>query len=92
MKKTIMLITVFVLLLQGCAKYEPVIDTKGKSKFENSNAEEISDDLLHCKHLAEENSTIGGNIVYWLLSPMAQNQYAVIYKKCMEGRNHQVLN
>ena len=38
MNKTIMLITVFVLLLQGCAKYEPVIDTKGKSKFENSNA------------------------------------------------------
>ena len=47
---------------------------------------------LVCKHLAEENSTMGGNIVYWLLSPMAQNQYAVIYKKCMEGRNHQVLN
>ena len=92
MIKTIMLITIFILLLQGCAKYEPVIDTKGKSRFETSNASEISDDLLHCKHLAEKNSTIAGNITFWLLSPMAQNQYAVIYKKCMEGRNHQVLN
>ena len=50
MNKTIMLITIFILLLQGCAKYEPVIDTKGKSRFETSNASEISDDLLHCKH------------------------------------------
>ena len=92
MNKLIMLIAISVLLLQSCAKYEPVIDTKGKSRFETSNASEISDDLLHCKHLAEKNSTIAGNITFWLLSPMAQNQYAVIYKKCMEGRNHQVLN
>jgi len=91
MKKTIMLI-ISIILLQGCAKYEPVIDTKGRSKFEKSNASEISDDLLHCKHLAEKNSSITGNITYWLLSPTAQNQYTYIYKKCMEGRNHQVLN
>ena len=92
MNKLIMLIAISVLLLQGCAKYVPVVDTKGKARFETSNASEISDDLLHCKHLAEKNSTIAGNITFWLLSPMAQNQYAVIYKKCMEGRNHQVLN
>ena len=53
MNKPIMLIAIFVLLLQGCAKYVPVVDTKGKSKFETSNASEISDDLLHCSHLAE---------------------------------------
>jgi hypothetical protein len=91
MNKTIMLITIFILLLQGCAKYVPVIDTKGKAKFETSNASEISDDLLHCSHLAKENSTLLGNINFWLSSPEGHNQYANIYKKCMEGRNHQVL-
>jgi len=92
MTKTVTLITIFVLLLQGCSKYVPVVDTKGRSKFETSNASEISDDMLHCSHLAKENSTLLGNINFWLDSKAGQNQYANIYKKCMEGRNHQVLN
>ena len=92
MNKLIMLIAISVLLLQGCAKYVPVVDTKGKARFETSNASEISDDMLHCSHLAKENSTLLGNINFWLDSKAGQNQYANIYKKCMEGRNHQVLN
>ena len=43
----------FVMLLTGCSKYVPVVDTKGRSKFETSNASEISDDMLHCSHLAK---------------------------------------
>ena len=89
--KKCIVITIFVLLLQGCAKYEPVIDTKGKARFETSNASEISDDLLHCSHLAKENSTLLGNINFWISSTEGHNQYANIYKRCMEGRNHQVL-
>ena len=91
MKKIIPII-MFVILFTGCAKYEPVVDTKGRSKFETSNASEISDDMLHCSHLAKENSTLLGNINFWLESKHGQNQYAHIYKRCMEGRNHQVLN
>ena len=91
MNKLIMLIAISVLLLQGCAKYVPVVDTKGKARFETSNASEISDDLLHCSHLAEKNSTLLGNINFWISSPEGHIQYADIYKRCMEGRNHQVL-
>ena len=92
MKKTILTVGIFALLLQGCSTYTPIIDTKGKSKFETSNASEISDDLLHCKHLANQNTTFVSNISFWLISPKAETQYADIYRKCMLGRNHQVLN
>ena len=92
MKKTILLIAIFVCLLQSCAKYEPIVDTKGRSKFETSNATEISDDILHCKDLAERNTTFVSNISFWFMSPKAETQYTDIYRKCMSGRNHQVLN
>ena len=92
MKKTILSIAIFVCLLQGCAKYEPIVDTKGRSKFETSNATEISDDILHCKDLAERNTTFVSNISFWFMSPKAETQYTDIYRKCMSGRNHQVLN
>ena len=91
MKKIIPII-IFVILLTCCAKYEPVVDTKGRSKFETSNASEISDDLLHCKHLAKKNSSFWGNFGYWLSSTDGSTKYENMFKKCMEGRNHQVLN
>ena len=92
MKKTVLLIATLVTLLQGCAKYEPIVDTKGRAKFETSNASEISDDILHCKDLAKRNTTFASNISFWLMSPKAETKYADIYRKCMLGRNHQVLN
>ena len=35
MNRPIMLIAMFVLLLQGCAKYVPVVDTKGKANLKH---------------------------------------------------------
>ena len=90
--KNILLIAILVTSLQACAKYEPIVDTKGRAKFETSNASEISDDILHCKDLAERNTTFASNISFWLMSPKAETKYADIYRKCMLGRNHQVLN
>ena len=92
MKKTIMLIIPIVLLLQGCSTYSPVVDTKGRSKFEKSNASQISDDLLHCKDLAKSNSTMMQNFTFWLVSPKAETKFKYIYRTCMQGRNHQVLD
>ena len=92
MKKTILTLAIFVCLLQGCSTYTPIVDTKGKAKFETSNASEISNDILHCQHLAKTNTTFFSNIVFWVISPKAETQYADIYRKCMQGRNHQVLN
>ena len=92
MIKRIICIGVFVTLLQSCSTYTPLVDTKGRSKFDLSNASEISNDLILCEKLAKNNTTFFGNINFWILSPKAESQYTDIYRKCMEGRNHQVLN
>ena len=88
----ILLIAIAVTFLKGCAKIEQIIDTKGKSKFETSNASEISNDKILCEKLAKNNTTLLGNINFWILSPKAETQYTDIYRKCLLGRNHQVLN
>nr|BAR19968.1 hypothetical protein [uncultured Mediterranean phage uvMED] len=90
--KNILLVAILVCFLNGCASYQPVIDTKGKSKFETSNASEISNDKILCEKLAKNNTTFLGNINFWILSPKAETKYTDIYRKCLLGRNHQVLN
>ena len=92
MLKRIIALGIFLTLLQSCSTYTPLVDTKGRSKFELSNASEISNDLILCEKLADNNTTFFGNINFWILSPRAETQYTDIYRKCMEGRNHQVLN
>jgi len=90
--KNVLLVAILVCFLNGCASYQPVIDTKGKSKFETSNASEISNDKILCEKLAKNNTTFLGNINFWILSPKAETKYTDIYRKCLLGRNHQVLN
>ena len=91
--KKILLIAIAVTFLNGCASnFQPIIDTKGKSKFETSNASEISNDKILCEKLAKNNTTFFGNINFWILSPKAETKYTDIYRKCLLGRNHQVLN
>ena len=90
--KNVLLIATLVCFLNGCASYQPIIDTKGKSKFETSNASDISNDIILCEKLAKNNTTLIGNINFWILSPKAETQYTDIYRKCLLGRNHQVLN
>ena len=53
MKKMYLMTILVCTLLNGCAKYDPIIDTKGKSKFETSNASEISNDKILCEKLAK---------------------------------------
>jgi len=46
MRKMIMLIGLSITLLQGCAKYEPLVDTRGRSgTYNESRAEEITKDI-----------------------------------------------
>ena len=90
--KNVLLIATLVSFFNGCASYSPIIDTKGKSKFETSNASDISNDIILCEKLAKNNTTFLGNINFWIMSPRAETQYTDIYRKCLEGRNHQVLN
>ena len=51
------------------ASYKPLIDTNGRSgTFDEDKAKEITNDLQHCKQLAKDNTTLGSNISFWLMS------------------------
>ena len=92
MKKIILLCGLFATLLQGCA-YKPIIDTAGRSgTFDSDRANLITDDQLHCKTLAKENTTFVGNILYWSVSPTMDTKYESIVRKCLTKRGHSVLN
>ena len=91
MKKIIYLL-VLGLCLTNCA-YSPVIDTAGRSgTFDEDKAREITNDLQHCKMVADTNSTFWGGVVFWIESPTADTQHESIYRKCLINRGHSVLN
>jgi hypothetical protein len=92
-----------LISLNNCT-FTPVIDTSGRSgTFNDSKAEEITNDLQHCKTLAKENTSTlieSGKYIYnyylrasvlWL-SPKANYNYPKLYRSCLKGRGHSVLN
>jgi len=93
MRKMIMLIGLSITLLQGCAKYEPLVDTRGRSgTYNESRAEEITNDKLLCSQFAKNNTTKMSNVTYWIFSPKMETRYQAYYKKCLQGRGHAVIN
>ena len=92
MKKTILLCGLCILLLQNCA-YKPIIDTAGRSgTFDSDRANLITDDQLHCKTLAKDNTNFVSNILYWSFSPTMDTKYRSIVRKCLAQRGHSILN
>ena len=92
MKKTILLCGLCILLLQNCA-YKPIIDTAGRSgTFDSDRANLITDDQLHCKTLAKNNTNFVSNILYWSVSPTMDTKYESIVRKCLTQRGHSILN
>jgi hypothetical protein len=90
--KTILLLMLSMTLLQACA-YKPIIDTAGRSgTFDSDRANLITDDQLHCKTLAKDNTNFVSNILYWSLSPTMDTKYRSIVRKCLTKRGHSVLN
>ena len=86
------IISLSLLFLANCA-YKPVIDTAGRSgTFNHDKAREITDDLHHCKLVADQNSTFWGGIAFLIESPTADTQHESIYRKCLINRGHSVLN
>ena len=80
------------IFLSSCA-YNPIIDTAGRSgTFKNTKAVEITNDLQHCKTIAENNTTFLGNIFYWSMSPTMDTKYESLVRKCLSIRGHSVLN
>ena len=92
-KKMVMLIGLSIALLQGCAKYEPLVDTRGRSgTYNESRAEEITNDKLLCSQFAKNNTTKMSNVTYWIFSPKMETRYQAYYKQCLTGRGHSVIN
>jgi hypothetical protein len=93
MRKMIMLIGLSITLLQGCAKYEPLVDTRGRSgTYNESRAEEITNDKLLCSQFAKNNTTKMSNVTYWIFSPKMETRYQAYYRQCLHNRGHSVIN
>ena len=89
----IMLIGLSITLLQGCAKYEPLVDTRGRSgTYNESRAEEITNDKLLCSQFAKNNTTKMSNVTYWIFSPKMETRYQAYYRQCFHNRGHSVIN
>nr|BAR38198.1 hypothetical protein [uncultured Mediterranean phage uvMED] len=90
--KKILLIAISVTFLNACSTYKPVVDTVGRSgTFDESRAEQITDDIIMCEQVAKTNTTFLGNINHWILSPKAETQYEHIVKTCISNRGHSLL-
>nr|BAR19896.1 hypothetical protein [uncultured Mediterranean phage uvMED] len=90
--KNILLIAISVTFLNACSTYKPVVDTVGRSgTFDESRAEQITDDIIMCEQVAKTNTTFLGNINHWILSPKAETQYEHIVKTCISNRGHSLL-
>ena len=91
MKKTILILGLSAIVLQACS-YHAVIDTSGRSgTFNESRAENLTNDMLLCDKLAKENSNMFNNIGHWILSPEMDTRYRHIYKTCLNNRGHSIL-
>jgi hypothetical protein len=102
MKKLILLS--LVLSLTSCSTYTPIIDSKGRAgSWNEARATEITDDIQHCRTLANDNITtsmeIQNFIILNILRPASLGVVSVpedtkknYIKKCLAGRNHNVIN
>jgi len=92
MKKTYLTIALVCTFLQGCAKYEPVIDSVGRSgTFNEARATQITDDIIMCEKIADNNTTLLSNFNFWLTSSSMDTEYEHLVKNCLIGRGHSLL-
>ena len=101
--KNILLIMLSLSLLQACS-YRPIIDSSGRSgTFNNSTAENITNDIILCQELAKENTNQlveSYKVVHnWYLRPgvlwlMPKAEYTnnKLVRNCLKGRGHNVIN
>jgi hypothetical protein len=104
MKKTILTVGLLCTLLNGCVYNKPIIDSNGRSgTFNNSTAENITNDMILCEELADNNTNQlfeSYKVVHnwyirpqtlWLM-PKAEYTKQKLVRNCLEGRGHNVIN
>jgi hypothetical protein len=91
------------LSLVGCS-YQPIIDTGGRSgTYAENKAAEITNDVQHCKELADEHTVRSVDQVQtamnWYFStatfgiiPRKESTYKKRVRRCLEGRGHSVID
>jgi len=103
MKKTILTLGIVYALLNGCS-FRPIIDSNGRSgTFNNSTAENITNDIILCQELAKKNTNHlveSYKVVHnwyirpqtlWLM-PKAEYTNKKLVKNCLLNRGHSVIN
>jgi hypothetical protein len=95
---------ILILLLNNCSTYSPIIDSKGRAgSWNEARATEITDDIHHCRMLADQHLTSSTEAQAWIITnilrPMSLGVVSVAedtkknyVKKCLAGRNHNVIN
>ncbi len=91
------------LSVAGCS-YQPIIDTAGRSgTYTEDKAGEITNDVQHCKQLADEHTvrTVDEvqTVMNWYFStvslgiiPRKESRYKKRVRRCLEGRGHSVID
>lgn len=99
-KKSLLIVC---LSVAGCS-YQPIIDTGGRSgTYTEDKAAEITNDLQHCKELADEHTIMTVDQVQtamnWYFStatmgiiPRKESTYKKRVRRCLEGRGHSVID
>tara|TARA_R100001440_G_scaffold34268_1_gene53253 strand:- start:32 stop:343 length:312 start_codon:yes stop_codon:yes gene_type:complete len=103
MKKTILTVGLLCALLNACS-FRPIIDSNGRSgTFNNSTAENITNDIILCQELAKKNTNHlveSYKVVHnwyirpqtlWLM-PKAEYTNKKLVKNCLLNRGHSVIN
>ena len=103
MKKGILL-SLILLSLTNCSTYKPIIDTKGRAgTWNEARATEITDDIQHCTMLADQHLSTSTEFQAWIIDNIlrpaslgvvskAEDTKKNYIKKCLAGRNHNVIN
>jgi hypothetical protein len=95
-------IIVLLLILNGCA-YKPIIDSAGRSgTFPTSTAEQVTNDIQHCKMLAEEHLSKADVAGAWFTNNVLRPYTLFIIpeekrtrenyaRTCLKNRGHSVI-
>ena len=93
-----------ILVTSNCSTYKPIIDTKGRAgTWNEARAVEITDDIQHCYMLADQHLSNSTEFQAWIIDNIlrpaslgvvskAEDTKKNYIKKCLAGRNHNVIN
>ena len=98
------LLSLVIISLTNCSTYKPIIDSKGRAgTWNEARAVEITDDIQHCTMLADQHLSTSTEIQAWIIDNIlrpaslgvvskAEDTKKNYIKKCLAGRNHNVIN